>query len=210
MGDKPWQACCPPPLSTHPHTPPPPTLLPQILHQRQLEHIKSEVRILSTVSHPFIVNFLGHMQNPRRLYMLFEYVSGGELFSHLRHEGVLREPAARFYASEIVLALEYLHGLDVVYRDLKPENLLLSASGHIKLTDFGFAKCVPDRTHSLCGTPEYLAPEIIQGTGHGKGVDWWALGILIYEMLAGYPPFNAETQQGIYAKICAGDIAWPK
>lgn len=114
-----------------------------------------------------------------------EYVNGGELFSHLRSKGKLANDDARFYAAEIVLAFEYLHDMRIVYRDLKPENLLLDSNGHIKMTDFGFAKVVEDRTWTLCGTPEYLAPEIIQSKGHGKSVDWWALGILIYEMLVG-------------------------
>jgi serine/threonine protein kinase len=182
----------------------------EILRLSQLDHILSEVKILSTTSHPFIVNLLGMQFDEKRLYLLFEYVPGGELFSYLRREGKFSESSSQFYAAEILLAFEHLHKSKIVYRDLKPENLLLTKKGHIKITDFGFAKVVPDRTYSLCGTPEYLAPEIIQTAGHGKGVDWWALGILIYEMLAGYPPFNAETQQGIYAKICAGEISWPR
>jgi serine/threonine protein kinase len=152
---------------------------------------------------------VGHMQDAAKLYMLCEYVPGGELFSYLRREGQLPERAARFYAAEIVLALEYLHSLSVLYRDLKPENLLLTAAGHVKITDFGFAKVVADRTYSLCGTPEYLAPEIIQSAGHGRGVDWWALGILLFEMLAGFPPFYADTPNGIYQKILAGAIDMP-
>lgn len=119
------------------------------------------------------------------LYMVQEYVIGGELFRHLRKAGRFTGDTARFYAAEIVLALEYLHSKDIIYRDLKPENILLDSRGYIKIADFGFAKKVQDRTWTLCGTPEYLAPEIIQSKGHGKAVDWWALGILIFEMLAG-------------------------
>ena len=142
--------------------------------------------------------------------MVIEYVQGGELYSHLRREVRFNADKARYYAAEIILAFEYLHSLSVIYRDLKPENLLLTASGHVKITDFGFAKIVADRTWTLCGTPEYLAPEIIQSKGHGKSVDWWALGVLIYEMLAGYPPFYDESPFGIYQKILAGRVEYPR
>ena len=115
-----------------------------------------------------------------------------------------------FYAAEIVSAFSYLHSLSITYRDLKPENILLDKEGHVVITDFGFAKKVPDRTWTLCGTPEYLAPEIIQSKGHNKAVDWWALGILIYEMLAAYPPFGDENNFVIYQKILSGKIEWPR
>ncbi|CAK9304174.1 unnamed protein product [Gordionus sp. m RMFG-2023] len=143
--------------------------------------------------------------------MLMEFLSGGELFTYLRSKGHFDKYTAIFYASEIILALEFLHSHNAVYRDLKPENLLLDKDGHLKLTDFGFAKKLDDsRTWTLCGTPEYLAPEIIQSKGHNKGVDWWALGILIYEMIIGYPPFYDTTSYGIYEKIMIGKIDWQK
>ena len=182
----------------------------EILRLSQLDHILSEVKILSTTSHPFIVNLLGMQFDEKRLYLLFEYVPGGELFSYLRREGKFSESSSQFYAAEILLAFEHLHKSKIVYRDLKPENLLLTNKGHIKITDFGFAKVVQDRTYTLCGTPEYLAPEIIQSKGHDTGVDWWALGILIFEMLAGFPPFFDESAYGIYQKILAGKIEWPR
>lgn len=182
----------------------------EIIRLKQVEHIKAEKSILSQISHPFIVTLYASFQDEKFIYMLMEYVIGGELFSQLRKVGRFSNDTARFYAAEIVLALQYLHSIDIVYRDLKPENLLIDAEGHIKITDFGFAKHVEDRTWTLCGTPEYLAPEIIQSKGHGKAVDWWALGILIYEMLAGFPPFYDENPFGIYQKILAGKIEFPK
>lgn len=181
----------------------------EVIYLKQVDHIKTEKQILESISHPFIVNLAGSFQDEKNLYLLMEYVIGGEFFSHLRRAGRFPNDTARFYAAEIVLAFEHLHSLSTVYRDLKPENLLLDSSGHVKITDFGFAKQVEYRTWTLCGTPEYLAPEIILSKGHGKAVDWWALGILIYEMLAGYPPFYDEDPLGIYQKILEGKIKFP-
>ncbi|XP_017966167.1 cAMP-dependent protein kinase catalytic subunit 3, partial [Drosophila navojoa] len=142
--------------------------------------------------------------------MIFDYVCGGELFTYLRRAGKFSSQTSNFFAAEIVSALEYLHSLQIIYRDLKPENLLINRDGHIKITDFGFAKKLRDRTWTLCGTPEYIAPEIIQSKGHNKAVDWWALGVLIYEMLVGYPPFYDEQPFGIYEKILSGKIEWER
>jgi len=180
-----------------------------IIRLKQVEHILSEKSVLSSVNHPFIVRLYKTFQDDMHLYMILEYVCGGELFSHLRKVGKFPNDVAKFYAAEIILAIEYLHTKHIVYRDLKPENILLDHKGHVKITDFGFAKRVLDRTWTLCGTPEYLAPEIIQSKGHGKAVDWWALGILIYEMLVGYPPFFDEYPMKIYEKILAGRIQFP-
>lgn len=182
----------------------------EVIRLKQVEHVKAEVGILAQIIHPFIVNLLNTFQDDKRLFLLLEFVNGGELFSHLRKEGRLPDADAKFYAGEIVLAFAYLHSKNIIYRDLKPENLLIDCEGHMKITDFGFAKVVEDRTWTLCGTPEYLAPEIIQSKGHGRAVDWWALGILIFEMLAGYPPFYDENPFGIYQKVLAGRIDFPK
>ncbi|XP_053668320.1 putative serine/threonine-protein kinase PRKY [Anopheles marshallii] len=153
-----------------------------VIRLKQIEHVKNEKNILQEIDHPFIVNMRWNSKDDCCLYMLFEFVSGGELFSYLRNAGRFDSGTANFYACEIVLALEYLHSLSIVYRDLKPENLLLDREGHMKITDFGFAKKLKDRTWTLCGTPEYLAPEIIQSKGHNKAVDWWALGELTVKL----------------------------
>ena len=181
-----------------------------IVRLHQVDHIFSEKFLLSRLSCPFIIRLYGTFKDQHNLFMLLEYAIGGELFTYLRRAGRFSLETTKFYAAEIVCALEYMHNLNIVYRDLKPENLLLDARGHIKIADFGFAKVIPDnRTWTLCGTPEYLAPEIILGRGHGRPVDWWALGILIYEMMAGFPPFYDETPFLIYEKILAGNLEFP-
>ena len=135
-----------------------------IIRLKQVEHVKNEKTILNEIRHPFIVELMWYHKDKSLLYMLFPYICGGELFSYLRSAGRFNSHTSMFYSSEIVSALDYLHSLSIVYRDLKPENLLIDRDGHIKITDFGFAKKVSDRTWTLCGTPEYLAPEIIQVT----------------------------------------------
>lgn len=181
-----------------------------IIRLKQVEHIKNEKNILQDISHPFIINLCWCSKDRSFLYMLFPYIAGGELFSYLRSSGRFNSATSLFYSAEIVSVLEYLHSTNIVYRDLKPENLMLDQEGHLKIVDFGFSKKVTDKTWTLCGTPEYLAPEIIQSKGHDKAVDWWALGILLYEMLAGYPPFFDDNPFGIYEKILSGKIDWPR
>ncbi|THV07864.1 kinase-like protein [Dendrothele bispora CBS 962.96] len=182
----------------------------EIVRLRQVEHVNAERYILSRVHHPFIVDLFATFQDSLNVYMVMSYVPGGELFTHLRRAQRFSPDVTRFYLATIILALKYLHSFNIIYRDLKPENLLLDSRGYLRLTDFGFAKIVDDRTWTLCGTPEYLAPEIIQSDGHGKAADWWACGVLCYEMLVGYPPFYDESPYGIYEKILSGRIHWPR
>ncbi|KAH7103257.1 Pkinase-domain-containing protein [Auriculariales sp. MPI-PUGE-AT-0066] len=182
----------------------------EMVRQRQVDHIKAERLLLSRISHPFIVRLYGAFQDQLNVYLLLPFIPGGELFSHLRNAKRFEPPVARFYLANVVLALRYLHDLGIAYRDLKPENLLLDAQGYVSMTDFGFAKRVEDTTYTTCGTPDYLAPEIIEARGHGPAVDWWACGVLIYEMLVGFPPFCAETTLAVYKRALRCDVRWPR
>ncbi|KAL4974821.1 kinase-like domain-containing protein [Aspergillus desertorum] len=182
----------------------------QVVKMKQIEHTNDERRMLNRVRHPFLVTLWGTWQDARNLYMVMDFVEGGELFSLLRKSQRFPNPVAKFYAAEVTLALEYLHSLNIIYRDLKPENLLLDRHGHLKITDFGFAKEVPDITWTLCGTPDYLAPEVVASKGYNKSVDWWSLGILIFEMLCGFTPFwDQGSPVKIYQNILAGRIKFP-
>lgn len=181
----------------------------EIIKLKQVDHICSEMSILDAIDHPFCIKMYGISQNDRYLYIMMEYVPGGELFTHLRTVQSLGNDDARFYGAQVTLIFEYLHSKDIVYRDLKPENLLIDSQGYLKLTDFGFAKKIEGRTYTLCGTPEYLAPEILLQKGHGKPVDWWCLGILIYEMLVGIDPFSDDEPMAVYQNILRGKIKFP-
>jgi len=187
----------------------------KVVRMKQVEHTRNERMLLHLVrGHPFIVNLWGTFQDSQNLYMIMDFVAGGELFALLRKSVRFPDPVGKFYAAEVALALHFLHSNGIIYRDLKPENILLDTSGHVKLTDFGFAKrLVGGITNTLCGTPDYLAPEIIEGRPYGKSVDWYALGVLIFEMLAGHPPFMpAEPHPSpvkLYELIAAGVVNYP-
>jgi protein kinase A len=182
----------------------------QVVKMKQIEHTNDERRMLNRVRHPFLVTLWGTWQDSRNLYMVMDFVEGGELFSLLRKSQRFPNPVAKFYAAEVTLALEYLHSHQIIYRDLKPENLLLDRHGHLKITDFGFAKDVPDITWTLCGTPDYLAPEVVSSKGYNKSVDWWSLGILIFEMLCGFTPFwDSGSPVKIYENILRGKVKYP-
>ncbi|KAI8337906.1 kinase-like domain-containing protein [Chlamydoabsidia padenii] len=181
----------------------------QVVLKKQVEHTVNERNVLMSVDYPFLIKLWGSFQDAANLYMVMEFVSGGEVFSLLRKHQKFSEDTARFYASEVLLSIAYLHSHNIIYRDLKPENLLIDTQGHLKITDFGFAKYVPDVTYTMCGTPDYLAPEIIESKGYGKAVDYWSLGVLIYEMLAGFPPFYDENQFRLYEKIVRCQPTFP-
>ncbi|KAG7457787.1 hypothetical protein MATL_G00230990 [Megalops atlanticus] len=176
-----------------------------VLKKKEQRHIMAERSVLlKNLKHPFLVGMHFSFQTPDKLYFVLDYVNGGELFYHLQRERVFLEPRARFYAAEIASALGYLHSLHIVYRDLKPENILLDSQGHIVLTDFGLCKegLEPNgTTTTFCGTPEYLAPEVLQKQAYDHTVDWWCLGCVLYEMLYGLPPFYSRNTAEMYNNI---------
>uniref|UniRef100_A0A6B2L4K5 non-specific serine/threonine protein kinase n=1 Tax=Arcella intermedia TaxID=1963864 RepID=A0A6B2L4K5_9EUKA len=184
-----------------------------IIERQEVEHTKSEKSILMKLKFPFLCGLYYSFQSTDKLYFIMDYINGGELFFHLQKVKKFSLERVRFYTAEIVAGLEYLHSSGVIYRDLKPENLLLSADGHIVLTDFGLSKeglfDRNDRTVTFCGTPEYLAPEVLEGKGYTRAVDWWSLGTLVYEMLTGLPPYYCEDIQQMYLKIMTAELDIP-
>ncbi|XP_063706308.1 cAMP-dependent protein kinase catalytic subunit alpha-like [Culicoides brevitarsis] len=178
----------------------------KVVKNKQIAHTLLEKQVLKCIDFPFLVSLEHAFKDNTTLYLLLPFVNGGDMFSVLRKYGKFSESHARFYAAQVVLAFEYLHHLNLIYRDLKPENILIDHLGYLKITDFGFCKMVETRTYTLCGTPEYLAPEIIQSKGYGKAVDWWSFGILLYEMIAGYSPFytNNPDPMALFDKIVSG------
>ncbi|TPX47866.1 hypothetical protein SeLEV6574_g02424 [Synchytrium endobioticum] len=183
-----------------------------IVERSEVSHTLAERTVLAQINHPFIVPLKFSFQSPEKLYLVLAFVNGGELFHHLQREGRFSEDRARFYAAELLCALECLHGYNIIYRDLKPENILLDYTGHIALCDFGLCKLDMKqgaKTNTFCGTPEYLAPELLLGQGYTKSVDWWTLGILLYEMLTGLPPFYDENTNEMYRKILIDELRFP-
>eukprot|EP01004_Peranema_trichophorum_P002305 NODE_1374_length_1985_cov_45.942535_g1163_i0.p1 GENE.NODE_1374_length_1985_cov_45.942535_g1163_i0~~NODE_1374_length_1985_cov_45.942535_g1163_i0.p1 ORF type:complete len:462 (-),score=71.81 NODE_1374_length_1985_cov_45.942535_g1163_i0:545-1930(-) len=184
----------------------------QLLEQQMVQNAKDEKNILQSVDHPFIVKLHFAFQTKQRIYLVLDLLPGGELFFHLKNAEYFSETRSKLYAAEIASALEHLHSLGVIYRDLKPENVVLDAGGHAMLTDMGLAKTQMNpnvQTYTFCGTPEYIAPEILKGTGHNKGVDWWALGTLIFEMLTGLPPFYCDDVNEMYELILFKPLDFP-
>ncbi|KAH0480004.1 MAG: hypothetical protein KVP17_004531 [Porospora cf. gigantea B] len=182
-----------------------------IVRKRQIEHTLTERRVLLRTQHPFVVSMYHAFQTPRKLFYVLKYCPGGELFFHLSSMGRFSEHKSRFYAAVVALALGHLHANGIVYRDLKPENIVLDLDGYPNLTDFGLAKdnMGRSRTNTLCGTPEYLAPEVLKQEGHGYEVDWWALGALIFEMLTGLPPFYSKNREELLKNIKTGQLEFP-
>ncbi|KDP21855.1 hypothetical protein JCGZ_00642 [Jatropha curcas] len=183
----------------------------KIVEKNHVEYMKAERDILTQVDHPFIVQLKYSFQTKYRLYLVLDFINGGHLFFQLYHHGLFREDLARIYAAEIVSAVSHLHANGIMHRDLKPENILLDADGHVMLTDFGLAKQFDEntRSNSMCGTVEYMAPEIVLGRGHDKAADWWSVGVLLYEMLTGKPPFIGGNRDKIQQKIVKDKIKLP-
>jgi serum/glucocorticoid-regulated kinase 2 len=183
----------------------------RIVAREEIHRTLAERNALARIDHPFIVPLKFSFQTAEKLYLVLAFVNGGELFFHLQQEGRFNERRARFYAAELLCALECLHRQDIIYRDLKPENILLDYNGHVALCDFGLCKLgmtAVESTSTFCGTPEYLAPEVLYGQGYTKVVDWWTFGILLFEMLTGLPPFYDDNPNDMYRKILQDDLVY--
>jgi serine/threonine protein kinase len=181
----------------------------EVSARNEENNIFSERKILENSKSLFVVQLKYAFQNSRKLYMVMEFMPGGELFYHLSKQKRFNENIARFYISEVIIGLEYLHSQGIIYRDLKPENILLGLDGHIKLTDFGLSKIVSEtnfKTRTLCGTPEYQAPEILMDYEYDKSVDFWSIGCLMFELISGAPPFQDRNRENLKIKILSDSV----
>lgn len=187
----------------------------EIVAHKQQVNVLNEKNVMITSNHPFVLRLYQTFKDAKKLYMLLEFVQGGELFSvlHTASSDGVPDAQAKFYSAAVIMALGYLHTKDIAYRDMKPENCLIDKTGYPKLVDFGFAKVITGKSYTLCGTPEYLAPELVLARGHNKAVDYWAFGILVYEMEAGYSPFSdpqGMDQVVICKNIVNGRLVFPR
>eukprot|EP01090_Pellita_catalonica_P001876 TRINITY_DN1159_c0_g1_i1.p1 TRINITY_DN1159_c0_g1~~TRINITY_DN1159_c0_g1_i1.p1 ORF type:complete len:481 (-),score=105.50 TRINITY_DN1159_c0_g1_i1:545-1807(-) len=183
-----------------------------LIRENELHHTRTELQILRNNDSPFLINLRYSFQTDARVYFVFRYVAGGELFYHLNKQRKFSADFVRFYAAEVIMGLGYLHKMGVIYRDLKPENCLLEETGHVLLADFGLAKnlaSVSGKTNTMCGTPEYLAPEVVLGKKYGKDIDWWALGNFMFELFTSRPPFTDDDEDELNAKIVKGQPKFP-
>lgn len=184
-----------------------------IIQKDEVAHTQTESRVLRSTNHPFLTSLKYSFQTNDRLCFVMEYVNGGELFFHLSRERMFSEDRTRFYGAEIISALAYLHSQGIIYRDLKLENLLLDKDGHIKITDFGLCKediTYGRTTKTFCGTPEYLAPEVIEDNDYGRAVDWWGIGVVMYEMMCGRLPFYNRDHDVLFTLIIMGEVKYPR
>ncbi|EGC31721.1 hypothetical protein DICPUDRAFT_39515 [Dictyostelium purpureum] len=183
-----------------------------IIARKSVFNTISEKDILKRISHPFIVSLHYAFQNEKKLYLVMDFVNGGQLFGHLKREGILTEDQVKYYLAELILALEHLHNNNIIHRDLKPENILIDSDGHCILTDFGLAKedVIEESSGSFCGTLEYMAPEMIQSKAYGKAVDWWSIGVLCFDMLVGTTPFEHKNRALMQDKIINEKPKYPK
>uniref|UniRef100_A0A182MDR8 non-specific serine/threonine protein kinase n=1 Tax=Anopheles culicifacies TaxID=139723 RepID=A0A182MDR8_9DIPT len=184
-----------------------------IIQKDEVAHTMAESRVLKTTNHPFLISLKYSFQTVDRLCFVMQYVNGGELFFHLSRERIFPEDRTRFYAAEIISALGYLHSHGIIYRDLKLENLLLDKDGHIKIADFGLCKediTYGRTTKTFCGTPEYLAPEVLEDNDYGHAVDWWGTGVVMYEMICGRLPFYNRDHDILFTLILMEEVKFPR
>ena len=184
----------------------------RIAEQNIFKYAMTERNVLSIIHNPFIVGLNYAFQTTEKLFLLLDYCPGGDLAEHLQNQTRFSEPVAKFYITEIILALGELHKKDIIFRDLKPDNVVIDSEGHAMLTDFGLSReGVYDKNiaKSFCGSIAYLAPEMLQRQGHGKAVDWYLLGVLFYEMLVGIPPFFTNSKEQIFKNISKGNLKIP-